>query len=833
MRLNVEVYIGADRLDLFDDENIEMNRTVKDFRDLDKVFSDFTQSFTIPASKQNNIAMSHWYDESLATGFNPATKKAARIDINTLPFRSGYIWLKRAVLKNGSVDFYEVEFFSEMTNLNEIFGKDTLPELGTNVASSLDYDSFTDALQDRVGASNNVLIPMATSQRNWTLEGFKTLGSINANELPNNPTYLQRTLSPSTVTDPQNRFNTSINCFKQDSGSGTDLFAVTLIPADPTATWKIEARDEQDNYSSILGATAFNTGAASDIVSIPENIPFQNVAFMFQHFPSCEFKLIITSTIGGDDQSTQCVYDYYQNGGLLYELKPALRADVILEAIQSKYGITFSSDFFNTNAWRDIYVWANREEGFGNHYKMDYVQLTGGTEIIDTNGYWSTGSNELQIPAGSGALTFTVGVTVLQSLYDEMNNTLPTPTVTLLCMDYTTGSGVLYEEVNFEPNLVNSHDFEFPDSGDDKDFKFFVKSSYPELFNWVISGDELLIEKEREEFDNDSSCVFYFTDQSYTDAQTGETKYIKGGLPAQKVSEWLAGIIKMFNLVITPTSNTTFDVKTLDDWKSGGVEIDVTKYIDNSEVSVQPAELYSEIKFGYEETESIIGQEFRNINGVGYGDLELEIRDTFGDAISSEKFEIKVPFDNPSWSRLTNYAPHTANAELLSELLAMQYINKNLETIKSKTVMFYYAEQINLETANETKYSFRKFYREVLGAILVDKFWKYNLCFQYNTDDDSYTHSLNFGSEVNPFTLTDGTATSPTIYKSFWEDYITDLYDLSMRRTMLKAILPLHLMLDIKVNDVLTINTKKYTINNMRLNLTTGEAMFELLTLVE
>ena len=52
MRLNVEVYIGTDRLDLFADENIQMNRTVKDFRDLDKVFSDFTQSFTIPASKQ-------------------------------------------------------------------------------------------------------------------------------------------------------------------------------------------------------------------------------------------------------------------------------------------------------------------------------------------------------------------------------------------------------------------------------------------------------------------------------------------------------------------------------------------------------------------------------------------------------------------------------------------------------------------------------------------------------------------------------------------------------------------------------------------------------------
>ena len=145
--------------------------------------------------------------------------------------------------------------------------------------------------------------------------------------------------------------------------------------------------------------------------------------------------------------------------------------------------------------------------------------------------------------------------------------------------------------------------------------------------------------------------------------------------------------------------------------------------------------------------------------------------------------------------------------------------------------MFYRGATQNLATVGETEFSFRDFYaNEPFGA---DKYTQYNVCYQYNDKDNTYTQSLNFGAEVNPFTLETDTATSPTIYKSFWEDYITDLYDLSMRRTMLKAILPLHLMLEIKVNDVLTISEKKYTINNMRLNLTTGEAMFELLTLVD
>jgi hypothetical protein len=50
----VDLYIDGQRADLFEDENIEINLSVQNIKDISKVFGDFTNSFSIPASKVNN-----------------------------------------------------------------------------------------------------------------------------------------------------------------------------------------------------------------------------------------------------------------------------------------------------------------------------------------------------------------------------------------------------------------------------------------------------------------------------------------------------------------------------------------------------------------------------------------------------------------------------------------------------------------------------------------------------------------------------------------------------------------------------------------------------------
>ena len=42
------------RVDLFKDENIEINLTSKNISDISKIFAEFTQGFTVPSSPNNN-----------------------------------------------------------------------------------------------------------------------------------------------------------------------------------------------------------------------------------------------------------------------------------------------------------------------------------------------------------------------------------------------------------------------------------------------------------------------------------------------------------------------------------------------------------------------------------------------------------------------------------------------------------------------------------------------------------------------------------------------------------------------------------------------------------
>jgi len=66
---SVEIYIYVDgvanRIELFGDEKISLVSSIQNFSDIGKLFTDYTQSFTIPASKHNNAIFRHWYESAV------------------------------------------------------------------------------------------------------------------------------------------------------------------------------------------------------------------------------------------------------------------------------------------------------------------------------------------------------------------------------------------------------------------------------------------------------------------------------------------------------------------------------------------------------------------------------------------------------------------------------------------------------------------------------------------------------------------------------------------------------------------------------------------------
>ena len=98
------------RLDLFKDEKISITSQIGNANDIGKLYTDYTQTFSIPASKTNNQILSHWYESSIDNGFDHRMRYDAFIEVNTHRFRDGTIQLEKADKKDGFIESYSVTF---------------------------------------------------------------------------------------------------------------------------------------------------------------------------------------------------------------------------------------------------------------------------------------------------------------------------------------------------------------------------------------------------------------------------------------------------------------------------------------------------------------------------------------------------------------------------------------------------------------------------------------------------------------------------------------------------------------------------------------------------
>ena len=105
MIVSLYIYVDgiAKRIELFEDEKISVTSSVQDIADVSKAKTDFTQSFTIPASTTNNEIFKHWYESSLDGGFDHRIKYDGYIEIDTFTFRVGSFALNDVKYKNLSL----------------------------------------------------------------------------------------------------------------------------------------------------------------------------------------------------------------------------------------------------------------------------------------------------------------------------------------------------------------------------------------------------------------------------------------------------------------------------------------------------------------------------------------------------------------------------------------------------------------------------------------------------------------------------------------------------------------------------------------------------------
>ena len=131
----IQVYIEGQKLDLFEDEQINVTSKQQDINDISKVFSDYSQSFSVPSTPNNDSIFSYFYNndygdfQDVSTQFDVNVRKEAFIEIDYTTFRRGKIQLEKAEIKDNRSDSYQITFYGEVTSLKDKFGDEKLADL--------------------------------------------------------------------------------------------------------------------------------------------------------------------------------------------------------------------------------------------------------------------------------------------------------------------------------------------------------------------------------------------------------------------------------------------------------------------------------------------------------------------------------------------------------------------------------------------------------------------------------------------------------------------------------------------------------------------------------
>ena len=680
--VSLYIYTGttSKRLDLFNDEKISVTSSVSNFNDLGKIFTDFSQSFTIPASKNNNKVLSHWYESSLDNGYDHRKRYDAYIEIDSLLYKKGNIQLEKANKKNGFIESYTITFYGNLTQLKDKFKDD---KLNKRDFSALNHTYNSTNIINRINPSSSFLVnyPLIGSQRKF---------------------------------------------YYKEGTSSQDI-------------------------THTAGAIKWN------------------------------------------------------------ELFPAIPLWKVFELIQSTYGVTFTGSFFNLDQFGKLFLYLKNAEtitytteqllvDFDSIVIGPFTELNLATNIITTNWNFVTINASFQGRITSDIFVYpragfgSVGYTV----YIYRDNLI-----------YRTYQCVGDSQCQLD-------DFTYADT-QGITHTYYVKVSSNSNFDFGT-----YLDYRRSYYNNLTNTLNEVTVRAGSDTQTTSGKInINNYIPDITVNDFLAGIIKAFNLMIIPTDVNTFEFLPLEMYYNAGKILDVTKYIYANEMDFERPKLFKAINFQYEKSNNILNNAFRGLYNTEYGDLIY----TNTNSNESSNYDIKLPFENVLFEKTVNHPFETATL-----------IDKDLKPYVPKPMLIYNngtlptalsgSDRIHITTESTTQH--------------ITNYVRFSNEYNSLPTDLTYSHlmSMNFGNEQSPWY---NVLAPQGLYFRHYKNYIDNLYNIKTRVVKCKALFPTSLLssnvknsagvnLGIQLNDRLIIRNKRYIINNITTDLTTGEANLELIT---
>jgi len=699
------------KVDMFSDENVTLTQVIQDVRDIDKVFTDYSQTFSLPASKINNKLFQHWYNPDI-DGFDSNIQSEAIIELNYQPFKSGKIQLQEVKMKHNKPSVYKVTFYGKTVSLNNTFGEDQLDDLAW-------LNNFTfENTPDNVKAGLNLGLDFTVS-----------------------------------------------------SVSYTDAIIHPLI-------------SREQRY--ILNSAGNN--------SDPGNISAANVT---------------------QDN---------QRGVMPEDLKPAIKASLIIKAIEQQYGVTFkSSEFFDSTEFSNLYLWLNRKIGKYS-FVYDVTVSTTFSCVDDKTGsctffaststsLFDNGKYKIESVNSGDSFSYkaTVTPTVATAIYtieivDELTDTV---------VATITGSGTQNVSVSYAL-ILNTQ---------------IPIGELKHLVTRVVSDAALTFSLELQ--------VNYDEIELFTTLQTYQSTYTSSGsinatagnllptqeIPEMKILDFLKGLFKQFNLTAFLNDSDEIVVKTLDDFYGDSTTThDLSKYIQTDENTVSEALPFTDINFQYPEAQTKLAQAYSNIHNRQYGKLDYQ-----ANASRGSQYKVDSPFGHMLYERLKDL-----NDNSYTEVQYGLSVNESDNEVLPKPLLFYGIYQSSIHATDAI--NFLDSTRPEDGGLApagtnysLTDYWMPHNANELGTASTAPAFNLNFGSEINSYTLTDYGGNNNSLFQKFYENYIVRVFNTKTRIFKYKAILPLKFLLTYSLADKVFVNGRAFTINKITTKLQTGESSLELL----
>jgi hypothetical protein len=684
---------AVNRIELFNDEKISVTSSIQNFNDIGKLFTDYSQTFTVPASKHNNTIFKHWYESAVGLtdeanplnvdfAFDHRIKYYGYIEIDSIPFRDGKFVMQKANKKNNFIESYTINFVGNLVQLKDKFLEDKLLSLPRLSELNLDYN----------------------------------LASVVAT---------------------------------MNSTTPTDVY------------FPIIGNDKRYEYQ---------TGDTVNDVTL-------------------------------------------LSGAINYEdLFPAIRVTKIFEYIQSKYGLIFTGEFLNSQTFSKLFLFCkNADKMIFRSYltKVNFTSKDSAMTYLDlTTDVLNVQYREISMP-----WNMTYDPTP-PSPYTDPDTLFPDTAIFSL--------KVFTSSTNYNVHVYNNGVpyLSFLNLNGNSTNVFYNRGSfYTETFNFTffVNSDIGAVTFTTQLIANYNKIVNNYLGGSFgtqhfgisTSQTTSGQLNIPSLVPDIKVNDFIAGLVRMFNMVIIPTAENTFEFLPLELWYQNGNEIDLTEFVEAEDIEIGKPKLFKRIDFKHEKSENVLNTNYMEMNPpLEYGDLFFDNPNS----AFTENYEVKTPFENVMWERTTG-----------TDFLTATMWTKDLQPYTPKPILIYDNGTESFEGASTNWI----YFKNSSGVnIHSNKYRRFSNEIQLAGTDLSYLQTLNWGVENSVWNL----SFAPNgLYQQFYSQYINNLYNQRTRVLKVKAHLNTFLQTSIKLNDRIILSNKRYLINTMNTDLTSGEVNLELI----